>query len=182
MCPTIVAGIESGEALVNHWPLVSLRNRTAGREDGKNAFQKVEFDRPAERFCMTNVIAISCEFWSWCYLNINIFLSLQNDPFKGKWSLVKSYFFQNYCHAWHTRLAVFVPFPSCCVSSLPSTNTRGLCELGPVPSRFVSVEWYLNWSPKIREFFSMQPHSSSGSKRLINYCIHRPNWLTQDPL
>ena len=119
---------------------------------------------------------------SWCYLNINIFLSLQKDPFKGKWSLVKSYFFQNYCHAWHTRLAVFVPFPSCCVSSLPSTNTRGLCELGPLPSRFVSVEWYLNWSLKIREFFSMQPNSSSGSKRLIKYCIHRPNWLTQDPL
>ena len=106
---------------------------------------------------------------SWCYL-------------KGKWSLPKSYFFQNYCHAWHTRLAVFVPFPSCCVSSLPSTNTRGLCELGPVSSRFVSVEWYLNWSPKIRELFSMQRNSSSGSKRLINYCIHTPNWLTQDPL
>ena len=170
MCPTIVAGIESGEALVNYWPLESLRNRTAGREDRKTLL------------CDKRHIAISCEFWSWCYLNINIFLSLQKDPFKGKWSLTKSYFFQNYCHAWHTRLAVFVPFPSCCASSLPSTNTRGLCELGPVPSRFVSVEWYLNWSRKIREFFSMQPNSSSGSKRLIHYCIHRPNWLTQDPL
>ena len=32
---------------------------------------------------------------------------LHKDLFKGKWSLAKSYFKQNYCHACHTRLAVF---------------------------------------------------------------------------
>ena len=43
--------------------------------------------------------------------------SLQKDLFKGEWTLAKSYF-QNYCHAFHTRLAVFFPLLSCCVSSL----------------------------------------------------------------
>ena len=38
--------------------------------------------------------------------------------FKGKWSLAKSYSKQNYCHACLTRLAVFLPLPSCCVGSL----------------------------------------------------------------
>ena len=38
--------------------------------------------------------------------------------FKGKWSLAKSCFKQNYCHACHTRFAVFFPLPYCCVSSL----------------------------------------------------------------
>ena len=51
MCPTIVAGIESGEALVNYWPLVSLRNRTAGRENGKTLL------------CDKRHIAITCEFY-----------------------------------------------------------------------------------------------------------------------
>ena len=31
------------------------------------------------------------------------------------YSLLKSYFKQNYCHACHTRFAVFYPLPSCCV-------------------------------------------------------------------
>ena len=48
---------------------------------------------------------------------------LRKDLFKGKWSLAKSYFKQNYCHACHTRFAVFFPLPSCCVSSLV-TNVK----------------------------------------------------------
>ena len=32
---------------------------------------------------------------------------LRKDLFEGKWSLAKSYFKQNYCHACHTRFAVF---------------------------------------------------------------------------
>ena len=47
---------------------------------------------------------------------------LQKDLFKGKWSLAKSYFKQNYCHACHIRFAVFFPLPSCCVSSLLLSN------------------------------------------------------------
>ena len=43
---------------------------------------------------------------------------VQKDLFKGKWSLAKSYFKQNYGHACHTRFAVVFPLPSCCVSSL----------------------------------------------------------------
>ena len=47
----------------------------------------------------------------------------------------KSCFKQNYCHACHTRFAVFFPLPSRCVSSLlgklifPDSN-RGTAELG----------------------------------------------------
>ena len=37
---------------------------------------------------------------------------LQKDLFKEKLSLAKSYFKQNYCHAFHTRFAIF----SCCVA------------------------------------------------------------------
>ena len=36
---------------------------------------------------------------------------LQIDLFKGKWSLAKSYFKQNYCHACHKRFAFFFPLP-----------------------------------------------------------------------
>ena len=43
---------------------------------------------------------------------------LQKDLFKGKRSLAKGYFKQNYCHACHTRFAVFFPPSSCSVSLL----------------------------------------------------------------
>ena len=49
---------------------------------------------------------------------------LQKYLFKGKWSLAKSYFKKNYCHACHTRLAVFFTLPSCCLSSLVMTGRR----------------------------------------------------------
>ena len=48
----------------------------------------------------------------------------QKDLFKGKWSLAKSCFKQNYCHACHTRFVVFFPLPSCCVSSLLSVGAK----------------------------------------------------------
>ena len=56
---------------------------------------------------------------------------LQKDLFKGKWSLAKNYCKQNYCHACHTRFAVFFPLPSCCVSSLDSRRQPCL-HLSPV--------------------------------------------------
>ena len=52
---------------------------------------------------------------------------LPKDLFKGKWILAKSYFRQNYCHACHTRFAVFFPLPSCCVSLLISHNGSSSC-------------------------------------------------------
>ena len=85
---------------------IDLRNRTAGRRGRQ----------------------IACAWRTWQGYNLRI-LSwssltsmfsglLQKDLFKGKWSLAKSYFKQNYCHACHTRFAVFFLLPSCCVSSL----------------------------------------------------------------
>ena len=61
---------------------------------------------------------------SWSSLNINVFWSSTIDLFKGKWSLAKSYFKQNYCHACHRWLAVFFTLPSCCLSSLVMTVRR----------------------------------------------------------
>ena len=55
-----------------------------------------------------------------CYLHLTPMFSdpLQKDLSKGKWSLAKSCFKQNYCHACHTRFAVFLFLPSCCLSSI----------------------------------------------------------------
>ena len=86
--------------------LVSLRNRTAERRGRQ--------------------IACAWRTWqgynlrvlSWSWLTSMFSGLLQKDLFKRKWSLAKSYFKQNYCHACHTRFAVFFPLPSCCVSSL----------------------------------------------------------------
>ena len=52
---------------------------------------------------------------------------LQKDLFKGRWILAKSYFKQNYCHACHTRFAVFFPLPSFCVSSLIKSPGQLYC-------------------------------------------------------
>ena len=86
--------------------LVSLRNRTAGRRGQQNvsAWQTWQ--------------GYNVHVMSWSSLRINVLWFLQKDLFKGKWCLAKSYFNQNYCHACHTRFAVFFPLPSCCVSSL----------------------------------------------------------------
>ena len=62
--------------------------------------------------------AITCGFCRDLHLTPRFSGPLQKDLFKGKWSLAKSCFKQNYCHASHSRFAVFFPLPSCCVSSL----------------------------------------------------------------
>ena len=88
--------------------IVSLRNRTAGRRGRQNV-------------CVWQTWqGYNLHVMSWSSLSINVFWFLQKDLFKGKWWLAKSYFKQNYCHACHTRFAVFFPLPSCCVSSLMS--------------------------------------------------------------
>ena len=43
---------------------------------------------------------------------------LQKELFKGGCSSAEMFFQTNYCHACHTRFAVFFPLTSCCVSSL----------------------------------------------------------------
>ena len=85
--------------------LVSLSNRTAGRGGQQNARVWQTWQGYYLRVL------------SWSSLNINVFWSFKpKDLFKGKWSLAKSYFKQKYCHACHTRFAVFFPLLSCCVS------------------------------------------------------------------
>ena len=81
---------------------VSLRNRKVGRRGQQNA----------------------CVWQAWPSLNINVFWFLQKCLFKGKWSLAKRYFKQNYCYACHRWLAVFFTLPSRCLSSLVMTGRR----------------------------------------------------------
>ena len=52
--------------------------------------------------------AITCVFCQHLHLTLMFSGLLQKDLFKGKRSLEKSYFKQNYCH---TRFAVFFPLP-----------------------------------------------------------------------
>ena len=77
---------------------------------------------------------------SWSSPNNNVFWSLQKALFKGEWSLATGYFKQNYCHACHTRFAVFFPLPSCCVSSL-ILSFRGKTISGVVKRREISGIW-----------------------------------------
>ena len=86
--------------------LVSLRNRTAERGGRQIACTWRTWQ------------GYNLRILSWSWLTSMFSGLLQKDLFKRKWSLAKSYFKQNYCHACHKRFAVFFPLPSCCVSSL----------------------------------------------------------------
>ena len=85
--------------------------------------------RTAKHLCVTKVTGLLPETHKgFCYYlgvlsshNINVSWSFTKDLFKGRCSLAKSFFKQNYCHACHTRVSVFFPLPSCGVTSL-------LCE------------------------------------------------------
>ena len=90
--------------------LVSLRNRTAERRGRQNACAWRTWQ------------GYNLRILSWSWLTSMFSGLLQKDLFKRKGSLTKSYFKQNYCHACHTRFAVFFPLPSCCVSSLISQD------------------------------------------------------------
>ena len=98
-------------AVLTFW-IVSLRNRTAGRRGRQNAC--------AWRTWQGHYFRVL----SWSSLTSMFSGLLQKNLFKGKWIFAKSYFKQNYCHACHTRFAVFFPLPSCCVSSLINTWTK----------------------------------------------------------
>ena len=64
----------------------------------------------------------------------NVFWSFQKDPFKGKWSPAKSYFKQNYFHAWHTSHTRFA------VVLLPKFNNYAFFR---IPHRIL-VNYTLN--------------------------------------
>ena len=85
--------------------------------------------------------------WVFCFdLHLTLRLSrlLQQDLFKGKWSLGKSCFKQNYCSAYHTRFAVFFLLPSCCVSLVSFLNVSQPGCLGSVVYKFHS-SWLILW-------------------------------------
>ena len=97
------------------WPpcgiIVSLRNRMAGRRGRQNACAWQKWQDYYVRVL------------SW-YIHITLtFTSLYKKiPFKGEWSLAKSCFKQNYCHACYTRFAVFFPLPSGCVNKFTQSE------------------------------------------------------------
>ena len=76
--------------------------------------------RTAKRVCVTNVTdrAITCVFCHDLHLTLIFSVLLQMYLFEGRWSLAERLFQQNYCHACHTRFAVFFHLPSRCISSL----------------------------------------------------------------
>ena len=81
------------------WPIiVSSHNQTAGKRGQQN----------------TCVWQTWQGYYLWVLssssLTINPFIFLQQYLFKERWS-----FAENYCHACHTRFAMFSPFPSCCI-------------------------------------------------------------------
>ena len=93
----------------NGRPGERLDNRTAGRRGRQIAC--------AWQTWQGYYLGYYVRILSWSSLTSMFSGLLQKDLFKGKWSLAKSYFKQNHCHACHTRFAVFFPLPSCCVSS-----------------------------------------------------------------
>ena len=90
----------------SRYALVSLRNRTAGRRGRQNACAWRTWQGHYFR-------VLSCSSLTSMFSGL-----LQKDLLKGGWIFAKSYSKQKYCHACHTRFAVFFPLPSCCVSLL----------------------------------------------------------------
>jgi len=76
-------------------------------------------NRQTMRLCVTNVTGLLLMCFVVIFTHKLMFSGLLlKDLFKGGWSLAEKLFKQNYCHACHTRFAVFFPLPSCYVSSL----------------------------------------------------------------
>ena len=96
--------------------------------------------------------AINCVFCRGLPISLLFSGLLKKGLYKGRWSLAESFFNQNYCHACHTRFAVFFPLPSCCVSSLVSLLNRTAGRRGGRQNAPVLQEWQghylrvLSWS------------------------------------
>ena len=82
------------------------RNSELTQQDGKTLL------------CDKRDRVIACEFCR------DLHLTLMSSGFYKKICLMERevwrnvFMEQNHCHAWHSRFAVFVRLPSCCVSSL----------------------------------------------------------------
>ena len=121
--------------------------------------------RMAKRLCVTNVTGLLLKhFLWWSSLVVKIIFPglLQKDLFKGGWSSADKFFKQNYCHACHTRFAVFLPLPSCCVSSLIIT-WRG----GGLSGQIHSDKNFLCWLKELDQLNRIWPSFSACSR-----CCH----------
>ena len=128
--------------------------------------------RMAKRLCVTNVTGLLLEhFLWWSSLIVKIIFPglLQKDLFKGGWSSADKFFKQNYCHACHTRFAVFLPLPSCCVSSLIIT-WRG----GGLSGQIHSDKNFLCWLKELDQLNRIWPSFSAYSR-----CCHSSLLLKQ---
>ena len=119
------------QPLLRHWKEVDNTNLVV--------FMYIKRDnRMAERRGRQNacawqkwqVMTITYAFCRDIHLTLKFTSLYRNIPFKGEWSLAKSWFKQNYCHACYTRFAVFFPLPSGCVikftkSELTQQHGRG---------------------------------------------------------
>ena len=103
-------------------------------------------------------------------------LSQKRDLFKGRCSLEKRFFKQNYCHACHTRFGVFFPLPSCCVSSLISggcTNSHWLI----LRSWFfyISIETLVSSLLKCSSICLKSILAASTSRRIVSFPDDKAN-------
>ena len=115
---------------MNQWNFIT----TAGQSRG--SFLIIEFTqqdgrkkRTAKLLCVTNVtgLLLMCLCWSWLKMFPGLLVLQKDLSIKGGRRSAKTFFKQNYCHACHTKFAVFFPLPSCSVSSLP--QKKPLSEL-----------------------------------------------------
>ena len=93
--------------------MTSLRNRTAERRGRQNAGVWQTWRDYYLRVLL------------WSSLKLMFSALLHKGLFKGGWSSAKPFFKQSYCHACHTRFAVFFPLQSRCVSSLITFEEGG---------------------------------------------------------
>ena len=97
---------------------------------------------PVSNFAQQHAPTLVKVLWNWP-------LVFYKNLFKGKWSLAKRYFKQNYCHACHTKFAVFFPLPSCCLSSLMMKYWPGpLCRKKRNVLSFLGLTETILWRKK----------------------------------
>ena len=101
---------------------------------------------------------------------------LQEDLLKRVGNLAKSYFKQNYCHAFHTRFAVIFPLPSHYISSLFGEKlfqTKLLSRLSHKVCRHLSSPFPLHkFTIYLTETVLSITNNPFGFK-VVHYCEHR---------
>ena len=138
---------------------MSFCNKTAKRRGWQNA-------------CVLQTLQAYylCILW-WSSLIVKIIFPglLQKDLFKGGWSSADKFFKQNYCYTCHTRFAIFLPLPSCCVSSLIITWIGG-----GLSGQIHSDKNFLCWLKEFDQLNRIWPSFSACSR-----CCHSSLLLKQ---